>query len=143
MDKKVYAFLAHNNIGAITVLSPDGIPHSATIHFSHSDNPFHLYMVTEKTSRKCRGLLDGLSAAASFVTGFSEKEWITFQADGDIRIPHGDKELADAKASYYLKYPNAQANEHNPNLTFLIFTPHWWRYTDLKPEPWEIISKED
>lgn len=143
MNEKVNEFLTHHRVATISIVDSNGLPHSAAIHFVHSFDPLRIFMVTEKESRKCRGLLDGLSASASFVTGFSEEEWITFQADGDIHIPRGEKELTDAKATYYLKFPTAQANEHNPDITFLVFTPHWWRYSNLNPEPWEIISSED
>ncbi|HEX7042950.1 MAG TPA: pyridoxamine 5'-phosphate oxidase family protein [Patescibacteria group bacterium] len=142
MDNKVEEFLAHHKVGVISILSPQNIPHASTVHYAHSDNPFHVYIITEKKSKKCVGLLDGLSTNASFVTGFSEEEWVTFQADGDIHIPRSEKELDEAKAAYYLKFPNALANEHNQNLTFLIFTPTSWKYTNLNPEPWEIISSE-
>lgn len=142
MDNKVQEFLTHHKVGVISIANKNGTPHGAAVHYAHSENPLRIYMVTEKDSKKCEGLLEGLSVAASFVTGFSEEEWITFQSDGDIHVPRGETELTEAKSAYYLKYPAAQANEHNESLTFLVFTPHWWRYTNLNPEPWEIISSE-
>ena len=142
MDTKVHEFLTHHRVGVISVLDLKGNPHSAAVHYAHSENPFCIFIVTEKKSRKMESLVEGLSSSASFVTGFSEEEWITFQADGDIHIPRGDTELNNAKAAYYVKFPNAQANEHNSDVTFLTFTPHWWKYTNLNPEPWETISSQ-
>lgn len=143
MDVRVNEFLTHHRVGTISIASANGTPHSAAVHFAHATNPLKIYIVTEKKSKKTQGLLEGLSASASFVTGFSEEEWVTFQADGDIHIPRGEKELTEAKAAYYLKFPTAQANEYNSDITFLVFTPHQWKYTNLNPDPWEIISSEE
>ena len=142
MDEKVNEFLTHHRVGTISILNANGLPHSAAVHFAHATNPLKIYIVTEKKSKKAQGLLEAFSAAASFVTGFSEEEWITFQADGDVHIPNDEKELTNAKDAYYAKYPASKADENDPSLTFLIFTPAWWRYTNLNPDPWEIISSE-
>lgn len=143
MDQKVLQFLTTHKIGVLTTVNINGTPHSATLFYAHEIDPFRIFFLTEKTSKKVQGLLNGETERAAFVTGFSEKEWITFQAEGTISIVLGEEKLQDAQAVYYLKYPNAKHIEKYPNLILLEFRLTWWRYSDITSSPWEIISSHE
>ena len=139
-DPRTLKFLQNNRVAVLSVLLPDGTPHSAALHYSHRDNPPVLYFSTESTSRKCQGLMTGKSLPASVVVGFSEEEWITLQMDGAVKVLTDTIELSQAKSLHYPKHPNSQKFEPDPATAFLIFTPTWSRYTEFKHNPPLIIE---
>ncbi|HYK08540.1 MAG TPA: pyridoxamine 5'-phosphate oxidase family protein [Candidatus Eisenbacteria bacterium] len=140
MDQKVINFLTKHRVGALTVVNINGTPHAAVVHYAHTTDPLRIYILTEKSSKKAQGLLLGETQRAAFVVGFSEEEWVTFQAEGNIKMVLGEKALQDAQAIYYLKFPNAKHITTNSNLILLEFTTTWWRYSNLNPSPWEVIA---
>lgn len=142
MDTRITEFLSKHRVCSLTVLLPDGSPHAATLHFSHSEDPFELYFSTENTSRKCQGLLEGQIVGASVVIGFSEEEWITLQMDGEVQAVLDKNELARIQAIHYPKHPNSEQYKNDPTTIFLKFTSKWWRYSDYNTEPITVISSE-
>jgi len=84
INTKILNFLKKHPVCSLTTLLKDGLPHAAAVHYSHNENPMQLYSSTDKNSKKCEALLDGNTTKASVVIGFSEKEWITLQMDGEI-----------------------------------------------------------
>jgi len=142
MDPKVVEFLTSHRVSSVTILLKDSTPHGAALHYSHKDSPLTLYFSTERTSRKCQGLLDGESAKAAVVIGHDEKEWLTLQMEGDIKIVPKD-ELEEAQSVHYKKMPSSEAWKNDPATVLLAFTPTWWRFTDLNTDPYTIISSED
>ena len=135
MDTQIKNFLSNNKIAALTTLLPDGMPHSAAIHFSHGDSPFELYFSTDKTSRKCEGLVNGETVKSSVVIGFSTQEWITFQLSGEITIITNPAELQKVQEIHYAKHPHSAKYKDDPATVFLKFTPKWWRFTDFNTDP--------
>ncbi|MDB4939593.1 MAG: hypothetical protein JWO40_18 [Candidatus Doudnabacteria bacterium] len=133
--EELLKYLTEHRISVMAVNLPDHGVHAATIHYAHSDTPFKLFFSTERSSRKCQGLLDGKSTSASVVVGFSEDEWITVQMDGEIKAVLEETELKNAKSIYYAKYPSSKKYENKPENIFLEFVPTWWRYSDYNPEP--------
>ena len=142
MDPKILDFLTKNRVCSLTVLLPDGSPHASALHCSHKSDPLTLFFSTENTSKKTQGLLDGKSAKASVVIGFSEEEWITLQMDGDIKAVFNPEDLKSIKAIHYLKHPDSKQYENAPETLFLSFTPSWWRYTDYNTDPPSILKSE-
>lgn len=142
MDQNVLKYLDSHNIAVLTTLLPDGSPHSASLHYSHNSNPFEIYFSTERTSRKCKGLLNGEVVKASLVVGFSEEEWITVQMDGEVTTVTGKDELVSLHKVHYAKHPGSEEYKENPDSVFLKFTPYWWRYTDYNTKPVTTISSE-
>ncbi len=138
MDQKIFDFLAKHRVCSLTTLLPDGSPHAAALHYSHSGNPPVLYFSVENTGKKCEALLDGSDGKASVVIGFSEEEWVTLQLDGDIRI-HRKDELPSIHAVHYAKHPNAAQYKNDPATVFLVFAPTWWRFTDYNTKPPTIL----
>lgn len=142
MDKKITDFLSEERICALTTILPDGSPHAAALHFSHTNTPLTLFFSTENTSKKCKGLLKGEMGKASAVIGFSEQQWITLQLDGTVRAMTNKEELETSQGIHYAKHPNSAQYKDAPETLFLAFTPTWWRYTDYNTNPITIISSE-
>lgn len=143
MDLRIREFIAKNRIAALTIMLPDGTPHAATVHFAHQDNPtFKLFFMTEKTTRKCSSIINGENAKAAVVIGFSEKEWVTLQMEGNIHIVYSKDLIESVKSMYFLKYPGMQKYEANPQTVFLEFSPTWWRYSDLSGANKLIVSSD-
>lgn len=140
MDSKILDFLRMQRICSLTTLLVDGAPHAAAMHYSHSSDPLTLYFSTENTGKKCEALLDGSTTKASVVIGFSEKEWITLQMDGEVKTILDKEDLAKAQEIHYTKHPKSEKYKNEPETIFLSFTPAWWRYTDYNTIPETILS---
>ena len=141
MDVRVQEFLSRQRVCVLTTLLLDGSPHGATLHFSHKDTPFELYVGTTRESRKVEALLSGDSIKAAMVIGFSEEEWKTIQLDGEVQIAKDD-ELESIHTIHYEKHPQARRYKASDETVFLKFTPYWWRFSDLNSDPPDIISSE-
>lgn len=142
MESTALKFLTSHRVCSLTTLLPDGTPHAAALHYSHKVNPAILYFSTEKSSRKCQGLLNGETVKGSVVVGFSEEEWITLQMDGEVTAVLDEAELKKVHELHYAKHPNSEKYKDDPETIFLAFTPTWWRYTDYNTDPLTIISSE-
>jgi general stress protein 26 len=142
MDKKILGFLSKHRVCSLSTMLPDGTPHAAALHFSHQNGPLEFYFSTESTSRKCKGLLKGEIVKGSVVVGFSEKEWITLQMDGEVVSIEDKDELAKVHKIHYLKHPTSEKYKDEPETIFLKFIPKWYRYTDYNTEPLTLLSSE-
>ena len=140
MDKKVLDFLATHRVCSLTTLLNDGSPHAAALHYSNKKEPLELYFSTENTGLKTQALLNGKATKASVVIGFSEKEWITLQMDGEVKAIFDSGELKTVHSVHYAKIPDAEQYKNEPATIFLKFIPKWWRYTDYNTDPPSIIA---
>lgn len=118
----------------------DGSPHVCALHYANNLDA-EVYIMTEKTGKKSEDLLDGKVGKASFVTGFSDEEWITLQMDGEVRAVTDKKELLKIHEIYYKKNPGPEKYKNEPETLFLTFKPKWYRYTEYKPK-FKVISSE-
>lgn len=143
MDKRALDFLGKHRIGSLAVLLKKDSPHASTMHYSHSNNPLEIYFMTENTSKKCEALLDGKSQKASFVTGFSEEEWITLQMDGEVSVVIDKRKLEKIHEVHFEKHPEPKKWKDDPATLFLVFKPTWWRYTEYKPNFFVLSSEEN
>jgi|SRR3989304_4397858 len=142
MEPKVLEFLTEHRVSSLTTLLPDGSPHAAALHYSHTGDPLTLYFSTENTSRKCQGLLDGQKVKGAVVIGFSEEEWLTLQMEGEVWVVTDRVELEKIHRVHYLKHPNSEQYKDLPETIFLAFRPVWWRYTDFNTDPPAILFSE-
>ena len=136
-------FLAANRIGVLSVILKDGSPHGSTVHFSREPKTAHLFILTDRTYRKCEALLGGETGRASFVVGTSEAEMKTLQLNGTVRLVSDPARLAEIKEIHFARIPSARQYEDDPDSVFLEFTPAWWRYTDYTTDPETRISSAD
>ena len=136
MNQKILDFITKERVCSLSICRPDGTCDSAAMHFSHSSDPFVIYIQTENTSRKCQSL----PASASIVIGFSEETMTTLQLEGHINIISDLSQLPAIHQIHYAKHPSAEQYKSDPATVFLIFTPSWWRYMDYKVSPPLTIS---
>lgn len=141
LDTKVLDFLNKHRVCAISTLLKDGSPHVCALHYANDTKTGEVYIMTEKTGKKSEDLLDGKVGKASFVTGFSDEEWVTLQMDGEIRAVLDKKELLSIHEVYYKKNPGPEKYKNDPETLFLAFKPTWYRYTEYKPK-FKVISSE-
>jgi general stress protein 26 len=143
IDERIANFLSQHGICSLTTLLPDGSPHAAALHFSHSAGGFEFTFLTKKSSRKAAALLNGGSVRGAIVVGFSEEELITLQLDGEVVLVSDEAELHEIRRSYFAKHPSSKKYEGDPAYAFLKFTPTWWRYTDYNTKPATILTAEE
>lgn len=132
-------YLAGQRVCALSVLIKDGSPHIAAMHFSHSMEPFEIYIQTENTSKKCEILSESKATKASITIGFSEKDFRTLQMDGTIKLVM-KKGLPRIHKIHYKKNPSAKKWKDDPATVFLVFKPAWWRYTEYEPKFFTLSS---
>ncbi len=141
MDSKIKDFLEKQRVGVLSVVLSDGASHSATVHYSHQTNPIKIFIQTTNTTLKAQPFLKGEVGKGSFVTGFSEEEWLTLQMHGTVKKISDEKELEDVYKIHYAKHPDAEQYK-GPKTVFLEFIPTWSRYTDFNTEPETIIENK-
>lgn len=110
------------------------------MHFSHQVEPLKIFIQTTNTSEKVKGILNGEIGKASIVIGFSEKDWLTLQIRGTIKVVSDLGQLQEIYKIHYAKHPDAEQYKNNPSTIFLEFMPTWWRFTDFNTNPETIIS---
>lgn len=143
MDKKVLDFAAKHRVSVLTTILADGKPHSASMHYAASLNPFSFIFLTERDSKKCRHFKEGKKYPASLVVGFSEEEWVQLQMEGEIYFIKGKKELDESWKTYAEKFVGMDKWKDSKEDVLLKFVPKWWKYSEFKPEPPKIISSKD
>jgi general stress protein 26 len=137
IDKKVIKFVENNKICVLATLLSDGKPHTATMHYANMAATLDFVFFTKPDSRKCESIEIGKKYPASLVVGFSEEEWIEFQAEGHIEMI--ERKNSDPYINSFAgKFKGAGLDiEH----VVLKFTTDWWRYTEFKPEFKKIESE--
>lgn len=139
MNPKILNFLAQERVGAISVLLPNGAPHSAAVHYSLQKDPLKIYIQTSNNTKKVQGLLDGKTSKAAMVFGFSEEDWLTLQMDGNARLISDAEKLQSIYKIHYQKNPEAEKYK-GANTVFIEFTPTWYRFTDFNTEPETVLE---
>ncbi len=137
MHAKVLDFLKKEHVSVLTTLLADGIPHSASMHFSMRDDPLEFVFFTKEVSRKCKHFKIGKKYSAALVVGFDETKMIEFQAEGSIRKANA-KESKNGVKTFASKFKGATLDSDH---IVLVFKPTWWRYTEYKPK-FKVISSE-
>ncbi len=124
-------YLKTQKIGVLSVEMLDGSPHSATVHFAHTEKPFAFFIETGKGCRKSEALLKNGHTRASFVVGVDEGNMKTLQLDGVASVAKAAEE--DSFMDTFLaKFPNKDGKVKDSEVVLILFTPTWWRFTDWK-----------
>ncbi len=138
MPKEILGYLNTQRVGVIALEMLDGSPHGATVHFTHSENPFVFYFETYREYRKCEALFGKDKSRATFVVGVNETDMKTLQLDGIVElIKPEEKEVYDK--FYFDKFPEKLEKSKDPKFVFFKFTPTWWRFTDWKTPNGKLI----
>jgi len=143
MNKKVLKFLQRHRICVLTTLLKNGQPYSASLHYAFNEKPLYFVVWTGEKTRKLGGLKKGEASKASMVIGFSEEEWLTMQMEGEVKWVSNKEELREIWKCYSQKFAEPETYEDSEGSALLKFTPKWWKYTEVKPEPKVVISSED
>lgn len=139
MKKEILEYIATQRVGVLAVEMPDGSPHAATVHFSHTEDPLVFCFETYNDSRKYQSIAAGASARASLVIGSDESTMKTLQMDGAL-MELKDHVSVPAKA-YLKKFYEKKVKTADPRFRYLVFTPSWWRFTDwTRPEGKLILT---
>lgn len=128
MNSKIIKFLNDNAICCLSITLPNGVPHSAAMHFAFDSKKSVFIFLTEKDSKKAKPLLVKKGAKASVVVGFNREEMTTMQLDGKAYIPNA-KELGSLQKVYFKKFPNRESLKYKPESLFIVFQSSWWRWT--------------
>lgn len=132
--EQLYNFLNSYTLGVISTINVDGRPNSALIGFGQTKD-LQLVFGTDNTSRKYNNLVTNQHIA--FTIGGQSPE--TLQYEGVVReLDTSDLDLI--KESLWVKNPFAQKRYENPNERYFIVAPTWLRYTDVRPQPWDITE---
>ncbi len=137
MDQIIKDYLITHKIGCLSVAIKVGL-HGAAVHYTLTEQG-SFYIQTELGTRKCELLRDRGEVPATFVVGFSEEEWKTYQADGTVRLitdPQERKTFSEIRSK---QYPGTDFTD-DLEVAFLEFIPRWSRYTDSNTKPKTIIE---
>ncbi|MBP6884261.1 MAG: pyridoxamine 5'-phosphate oxidase family protein [Candidatus Pacebacteria bacterium] len=129
MNPEILDFLNTQRVSALAIEMLDGSPHVATVHFTHTENPFLFYFETYREYRKAEALFGRDASRASLVIGFGESVMKTFQLDGEVRLLRDD-EREHFDSVYFQKFPERKEKSKDPKFVCFVFEPKWWRYTD-------------
>lgn len=126
---KLAAFLDTTPVAVLTtVIDTTGTLHAAALHYWHDPETLSFYFITEKSSEKCRLLLDGAAQPAACVVGTEEGVAFTLQMSGEVRmVPKSEYQFA------ILAYARKRGDSHQAeadNFALLQFHPAVARYTD-------------
>ena len=133
--------MEHTSLCVLAVALPDGSPHGAVVHFSSERDPLRFFIMTYPTVKIEAIRASGGASKAAIVIGCSEKEFVTLQMRGDVRIVSERNELEHIHKIHYAKHPESEKYK-NVDTIFLELIPTWWRYTDLKTHSGAIVSSE-
>ena len=98
-----------------------------------------MFFQTWVESEKIKALQNGTNKTASIVIGFSEKDNLTLQMRGTLRIVSDPEELENIYKVHYTKHSFAEKHK-TPETRFIEFTPAWWRYSDFNTTPETVIE---
>lgn len=132
MDARVTTFLSLHRIAVLSVTLAGGDIHSATCHFSHVEDPFTLFIVTDATTRKVSNMHNDQEVKAGMVIGFSEEEWIELQMSGTAKMVKDGVDFERGRHAFENKFGGELKSEK----VIIVFTPQWWRYSEFRrPTP--------
>ncbi|MFZ2886628.1 MAG: pyridoxamine 5'-phosphate oxidase family protein [Minisyncoccia bacterium] len=133
MDQAAIDLLTKERVCVLSVPLSDGSPHSALVHYSHTDDPFRIIIQSSPTVKVHSIQEQGGTCKVSVVVGLNEPDSITLQMRGTVRLlSPAEKEAAFA--IHHAKHPSG-IKYKGPDTVMLEFTPDWWRYTDFNTEP--------
>jgi hypothetical protein len=138
MDPRVKNFIERHRVLALSVLLKDGKPYTAVCHYAFNSDG-HFIILTEKTTRKCSGLDFSKLNPASIAIGFSEEEWVEFQATGIVAvIPVQSPMYEGLIKNYEEKFKTTLHLDEND--VFLLFDLKEARYMEFKRDPMVVIN---
>lgn len=128
MNAEIIEYLNTQRVCVVSTVLADNTPHAATVHFSHTTEPFSIIIQTNPNSKKATCLTTDNAVKMSVVIGTSEDpdgNDQTFQLLGEAAItPNNSAHMEN----YLEKFPEKQNKW--PDDIFIRIQPVWWRFTD-------------
>lgn len=141
MNPDALALITKERICVLSVVLPDGTPHSAVLHYSHTSDPLIFVMQTYPTVKTETIQALGGTAKASMVIGLTEAAFVELQMRGTVRMTTDPDEIERLSRAHYTKHPGAEKYKDEDTI-YLEFTPTWWRYTDFNTSPETIVESK-
>lgn len=131
---EMLAFLNAHRWAVEATVTPSGAPQAAVIGFAATER-LEIVFDTLKTSRKYRNFL--ASRRMALVIGWDDAQ--TLQLEGDADEPKG-ADLDRLKARYFEVFPDGHDREAWKDIAYIRVKPTWFRYSDFRVDPAEIIE---
>ena len=126
-------FISRHRYAIVSSVSAAGTPQSAIVGIAVTSE-LEIVFDTLRSTRKYRNLM--ARSACSVVVGSGEQ---TLQFEGIAREPQGD-ELLRCRENYFSAWPDGRERLDWPDLTHLVITPQWIRYSDYDQSPPSICE---
>ena len=122
-------YIAHQRMGALGTVSPEGAPQSALIGIAVTP-ALELIFDTLRSSRKYRNL--AANAACSLSIGWTGES--TVQYEGEARELSAG-ELSEYQKIYFENFPDGPDRLSWAGITYFAVKPKWIRYSDFAQNP--------
>jgi hypothetical protein len=126
--RALHAFVSRHRYAIVSSVSDAGTPQSAIVGIAVTD-ALEIVFDTLRATRKYRNLV--ARPACSAVVGSGEQ---TLQFEGLAREPQGE-ELLRYRETYFSAWPDGRERLDWHDLTHLVLTPQWIRYSDYDRTP--------
>jgi hypothetical protein len=124
----LHAFIQRHRYAIVSSVSDAGAPQSALVGIAVS-NDLEIIFDTLRSTRKYRNLI--ARPACSVVVGSGEQ---TLQFEGVAWEPGGEEQLR-YREIYFSAWPDGRERLDWSDLTHLVVTPEWIRYSDYDRSP--------
>jgi len=124
----LYTFISRHRYAIVSSVSDAGLPQSALVGIAVTSE-LEIVFDTLRSTRKYRNLI--ARPACSAVVGSGEQ---TLQFEGVAREPQGD-ELLRYREIYFSAWPDGRERLNWNDLTHLVVSPRWIRYSDYDKSP--------
>lgn len=132
-EKLILDLIKQTTHAVIATNSETGFPESAFIGFGETER-LELIFGTNSQSRKFQNILR--DPRVSFVIG--GESYVTVQYEGTTRILNLE-EWTQYTDLFFQKTPSAKVYENQPNQQYLLVSPKWIRYSDLRENDQAVI----
>jgi len=129
----LHGFICRHRYAIVSSVSDAGTPQSALVGIAVTSE-LEIVFDTLRATRKYRNLI--ARPACSVVLGSGEQ---TLQFEGIACEPRGD-ELLRYREVYFSAWPDGRERLDWPDLTHLVITPRWIRYSDYDLSPPSICE---
>lgn len=123
---KLHSFLNEQPTCVVARVNSSGGPSAATVGFSHDEN-FTFLIATNRTTRKYKDLSKNPKVA--LVIGFQMP--LTVQVEGMAQTMTV-AELGSRLEQHFQKVPTARRFASDEGQSYIVITPTWLRYVDMK-----------
>lgn len=137
-DRELLAYLRSQRWAIEASSSASGRPQAAIIGYAATER-LELVFDTSTGSRKAANLRSN-SQIALVIGGWQDSSPRTLQLEGAVDFPTG-LDLERLKRAYLAVFPDGEARESLPDITYVRVVPSWIRFSDYTVEPPSIAER--